>query len=334
MSYHVAQNERALVSILTPVCNGEKYIAECIESVLSQTYGTWEYIVVNNCSTDGTLKIAESYANKDNRIRIHNNEKPVGMIENHNIAFRLLSPRSKYCKVVHADDWLFPNCLHEMVALAEAHPSVGIVGAYRLEGERVTLDGLPYARSVIPGSEICRLTLLGGPYLFGSPSSLLIRSDMIRNREAFYNTSNIHADTEGCYDVLQNSDFGFVHQVLTFTRRHDEASTSFARRMNSYIPGNLVNLMKYGPIYLTREEYERRFEKQMEDYYTFLCRSLLHRREKEFWSYHKDALERLGHPYRLSKLMKPLLVLMVDRVLNPKRTIQGQIRRIVGTTKG
>jgi glycosyltransferase involved in cell wall biosynthesis len=49
------------VSIITPVYNGEAYLRECIESVLAQTYSNWEYIVVNNCSTDGTLRIAEGY---------------------------------------------------------------------------------------------------------------------------------------------------------------------------------------------------------------------------------------------------------------------------------
>lgn len=53
-----------LVSILTPVYNGEEYLAECIESVLGQTYQNWEYCIVNNCSTDRTLEIANGYAKR------------------------------------------------------------------------------------------------------------------------------------------------------------------------------------------------------------------------------------------------------------------------------
>jgi len=107
-----------LVTVLTPLYNGEKYLAECIESVLNQTYLHWNYVIVNNCSTDGSLAIAASYAAKDRRIRIHNNEKLVGRNANHNIAFRQISPESKYCKVVHADDWLFPDCIARMVNVA------------------------------------------------------------------------------------------------------------------------------------------------------------------------------------------------------------------------
>ena len=53
-----------LVSVATPVYNGERHLAECIESVLAQTYQNWEYIIVNNCSTDRTREIAESYGRR------------------------------------------------------------------------------------------------------------------------------------------------------------------------------------------------------------------------------------------------------------------------------
>src|SRR2546422_5043747 len=131
-------DSQPLVSVVTPVYNGEKYLAECIESVLAQTYQSWEYIIINNCSTDRSLEIAQSYAEKDARIRIHNNQEFVGREANENIAFRQITPESKYCKMVHADDWLFPECLMKMVELAEANPSVGIVGAYGLHGVRVS----------------------------------------------------------------------------------------------------------------------------------------------------------------------------------------------------
>jgi glycosyltransferase involved in cell wall biosynthesis len=109
-----------MVSILTPVYNDEKCLAECIESVLAQTYANWKYIIVNNRSTDCTLETAQRYARMDQRIRIHNNQTFVGMIENHNIAFQLISPASSYCKMVHADDWLFPECITQMVRVAQS----------------------------------------------------------------------------------------------------------------------------------------------------------------------------------------------------------------------
>src|SRR5687768_7773940 len=115
---------KPLVTVLTPVYNGAAHLREAIESVIAQSYQHWEYVIVNNRSTDTTLAIAEEFARRDARIRIHNNREFVGMMKNHNIALEQASPLSAYCKMVHADDLLFPACLEQMVAVAETNPSV------------------------------------------------------------------------------------------------------------------------------------------------------------------------------------------------------------------
>lgn len=313
-----------LVSIVTPVYNGEKYLTECIESVLAQTYKNWEYLIVNNCSADRSAEIIKSYAEKDGRIHLYNNKEFVSVIENHHIAFRNISPQSKYCKVVHADDWLFTECIEKMVAIAERNPSVGIVGAYRLDGVWVNLDGLPFPSHVIPGRQICRASLLGGPYIFGAPTSLLIRSDFIRNREPFYDEANfsLGADTASCYDILKKSDFGFVHQVLTFTRRHYGAESKFARNVNTYIGSSLLILKKYGPVYLDGDEYESHLKVAMRMYYRFLGRNVLRSRGKNFWDYHRNVLEKVGHPLNRMQLIKSLFLEAMDVLVYPIKTLR------------
>src|SRR6266446_6288229 len=178
----MSRSDQPFVSVVTPVYNGEKYLVECIESVLSQTYENYEYLIVNNCSKDGTLEIAQSYAKKDSRIRVHDNDQFLEVIANHNHAFSMISPSSKYCKVVSGDDFLFPDCLTRMVELAEANPSVGIVGSYQQSGDRVRWQGFRYPNGVICGRDVCRRLLLhgDGDFGFGSPISILYRSDIIR----------------------------------------------------------------------------------------------------------------------------------------------------------
>ncbi len=282
--------EQPLVSVVTPVYNGEKYLIECIESVLAQTYRNWEYIIVNNCSTDRSFDIAQSYAQHDARIRIHNNREFVAVIQNHNVAFRQISPQSRFCKIVHADDWLFPECI-------------------RLMG---------------------RSTLLGDLYLFLSPTCLLIRSDLIRNREPFYNEAHLHADVEAYYEILQWFDFGFVHQVLTYIRRHDESMTSsFAHRLNTIILSNLDLLVRYGPIYLSDNEYQSRLKHEMSEYYRFLANNVFRLRERErFWNYHQKGLEEMGHSLSKVKLMKALSLEALSTILHPRRTIRDIFRYI------
>jgi len=293
-----------LVSVVTPVYNGGDHLAECIESVLSQTYENWEYVIVNNCSTDNTLPIARRYEKKDNRIRIHNNDEFLPIMKNWNHALRQMSPNSKYCKVVHADDWLFPQCVEQMVSVAEAHPSVGIVGSYGLKGTRVVGHGLPYPSEFIPGRELGKSVLLGHVYPFSRPTSLLIRSDVIRERDYFYDEGYLHADVAACYEVLRRNDFGFIHQVLYFIRTHDQSVTSSeVRSLNKLIYSNLDLLIRYGPVFLTPEEYDKRLEEQVGQYYRFCAHGLFSLRGGEFWRFHKNALQQLVNKFSVSRLI-------------------------------
>src|SRR5690348_12279144 len=115
-----------LVSVLTPVYNGEQYLEECIQSVLRQTYTNWEYIIADNMSTDRTLEIAETFATRDSRIRVIRGPDFVDLYGNHNRALAHMDRSAAYCKIVHADDWLYPECLTTMVGALEANASVGV----------------------------------------------------------------------------------------------------------------------------------------------------------------------------------------------------------------
>jgi hypothetical protein len=73
--------------------------------------------------------------------------------------------------------------------------------------------------SAVPGGnggsgELCRRLLLDELYVFGTATSLLYRSDLVRGRDPFYNEGNLHADMEVCLELLKACDFGFVHQFL------------------------------------------------------------------------------------------------------------------------
>ena len=60
----MSATQQPLVSVVTPVYNGQRFLHECIESVLSQTYRNWEYVIVDNVSDDDTVRIAEEFAGR------------------------------------------------------------------------------------------------------------------------------------------------------------------------------------------------------------------------------------------------------------------------------
>lgn len=322
----MSRSSQPLVSVVTPVYNAQAFLAECIESVLGQSYQRWEYVIVDNCSTDGSRAIAEHYARSDARIRLHTNDRFLTAWENQNHALTLISPCSAYCKVVHADDWLFPRCLEEMAAVADAHPAVGIVGAYRLDGTRVNLDGIDYRTSVFSGREICRRSLLGELYVFGSPSSLLIRSDLVRGRAPFYTETKPWKDVSVCYELLQTCDFGFVHQVLTFSRRHAGAESFNAAQSGLYEVGKLASLVRFGAVFLPPDEYERRLRTLLDEYYRFLVRHVLMRRDRALWEFHRSEARALGlllSPLALSRMSAAMALGTIGR---PFRTLVSALR--------
>jgi glycosyltransferase involved in cell wall biosynthesis len=338
MKDKMMNEKEPLVSVVTPVYNGEKYLSECIESILMQTYTNWEYIIVNNCSTDSTSDIAQQYAQRDARICLYHNELLLEMILNWNHALRQISEHSKYCKVVHADDWLFPDCLTQMVQTAEAHPTVGLVGSYDLDGNWVRLDGLPYPSHWVSGRELCRAYFfynsnLGGIRVFGSPSCLLIRSELIRKREKFYNESNFNADSEACCNVLQDTDFGFVHQVPTYTRNHEGRQTSFVNRYNTTILNNIRNLLTYGSIYLNKLEYDMCYKRIMNQYYIFLGKSMFLKKETGFWDYHFKQANDMGIKLNYFKIKIFMLIGIIKLFIYPIELFEKILRKFYRKNK-
>ena len=319
-----------LVSVVTPVYNGAAYLRECIESVLTQTYSNWEYIIVNNCSTDETLAIAQEYARGEKRIQVHENDKFLAVIANHNRAFGLISPTSKYVKQVSADDWIFPQCVMSMVRVAEANPSAGIIGSYQLSGDVVKWQGFRYPREVFLGREMGRRVFLsrqvsldGQPLLgFGDPTSLMYRADLVRRKAEFFPNPSPHADTSACFESLQHSDFAFVYEILSYERTHPESQSSSSRQLNRHLSQTLSDLLHYGSSYLTKEELHQQIRETLEGYHRFLAVSYFAgRKSKDFWSYHRARLKELGYPLTRFALFKAAARNLLLESANPGQAI-------------
>lgn len=114
-----------LVSIIIPVHNGEKYLAEAIDSVLNQNYRNWELIIVNDLSTDDSAKIASRYAKGDKRIKVlsHRRQKYRAGALNTGIALA----RGKFISFLDADDIYFSDKTAKQVAFLLKHPEISLV---------------------------------------------------------------------------------------------------------------------------------------------------------------------------------------------------------------
>ena len=290
----MAEGESKRVSVVTPVYNGGPYLAECIESVLAQTYPAFEYVICDNHSTDGTSATLARYASEDSRIRLVHPECFLPQIANWNFSASQASPGSAYVKFVHADDTLAPTCIERMVALAEAHPSVGMVGALRRVGEgEIDLDGIPPAAEVVPGRWLMRQQLTGGRYTTGTPTSTLLRYDRAFRTGTLYDPSYVHADDALAYRLLLDSDFGYVAEPLTYTRLHEASTTSWCDRVGTWLPEHFRMSLEFGPRVLSKGDVDRVARKWETEYALMLTKwtvTLKLIREREVLRYHRAAL--------------------------------------------
>lgn len=309
------------VSVVTPFYNTRPYLRECIESVLAQDYGNFEYLLVDNASTDGSAAIAQEFAGRDSRIRVVRREQLLPQVPNYNSALSMISDASVYTKMIQADDKLYPSCLRQMVALAEAQPSVAMVGAYRLAEAAVECVGLHADQSVVSGAEACRMHLRGQAYLFGSPSTVMYRSETVRARKPFFAEGRFHEDTEAAFEIVAERDFGFVHQVLSFSRRNADSIMGSARDFFPHILDRLIITLAYGQRFFDPTAYASCLNETKKEYYFRLAARWVADgfsfKSADFWAYHRRGLATVGEQISTPLLTRFAADMLVRRALSP-----------------
>jgi len=227
--------EEPLVSVLMTVFNREKYIAEAIESVLASTYANFELIVVDDCSTDKSVEIAQSYASKDSRVSLYINENNVGDYPNRNKAAAYA--KGKYVKYLDSDDAIFDWGLAYCVEQMEKHPGAAL-GTLCFEEKK---DGV-YTSATIIEEHFFKQELLNI-----GPSATIFR------RDAFEKMGYFDVQFGIASDVYVNVKLAAIYPVVMlsreffFYRKHEgqQQHNSFF----SYMPCNFLlkqHLLKEG----------------------------------------------------------------------------------------
>ena len=150
--------EKEKVSIIVPMYNAEKFIGKTIESVLAQTYQNWEMLIMNDVSTDNSLAIVSVYAKKDERIKIVNTEKNVGVVKGRNFLIDLAS--GKYIAFLDADDYWHNEKLEKQIKfMKEKNASISCTEYTRVKENKEKIN------DVIIKEEISYNDMLKNNYL-------------------------------------------------------------------------------------------------------------------------------------------------------------------------
>jgi glycosyltransferase involved in cell wall biosynthesis len=316
------------VSVVTPVYNDEPYLEECIRSVLSQEHQNFEYIICNNHSTDRSGEVAADYAAKDPRVRVVSPPEFSPQAKNFNYALRQISDRSRYCKMLLSDDWMYPQCIRQMVEVAETNPRIALVGAYRLIGDQPDCFGVPVERSSFSGAEACRWQLLGTAFPFGAQSTVMYSAEVVRRRApSFFPEDRFFMDVDIALRMLRDADFGFVHQVLTYSRYQADTVTDTASHFNWWPLLNYLMVEQYGREFLSDQEFERRYHEVTSEMYKGLGEQWLKdrvrfKRKKGFWEFQRRHLGDIGVDLRPSLLAQGVVAAGLQLLGSPSTFVK------------
>lgn len=116
-----------LISVVMPVFNAEKFLSKAIESILNQTLKDFEFIIINDASTDKSLQIINKFKKRDQRIRLINNKKNIQMSRSLNLG--ISRAKSDLIARMDQDDIAFPDRLEVEYNFMKPHPNIAIVGS-------------------------------------------------------------------------------------------------------------------------------------------------------------------------------------------------------------
>jgi len=154
------------VTVLTAVRNGERYLPETIDSIINQTYQDWEYIIVDDSSTDATVKIIQEYQNKDNRIKLIQLDENIGPYGAANVGLK--QSNGRYIVRTDGDDISFPNRIEKQINFLKSNSKIRACATY---AQRID------ATSTVLGNSIVKSTLTSGSIKW----SLFLRCPLVHS---------------------------------------------------------------------------------------------------------------------------------------------------------
>jgi len=222
------------VSVVLPVYNGEAYLRDAVDSILTQTYRKLELLLVDDFSTDSSRRIAEEYAQRDARVRVLPNTREKGLAGAVNSG--LAAATGKYIARMDGDDLSAPQRLMKQVTFMEQHPEVGLCGTWFRFMHTQEVVQHPQAHDDI------RIKLLGNT-AFAHPS-VMLRKSVLTQHDLHYDRAYEPADDYHLWvRMAQLTRLANIPEVLLEYREH-AGQTSHSSAQVQATHTNSIRLMQ------------------------------------------------------------------------------------------
>ena len=233
------------ISICVPTYNGSSFLAECLDSILLQTFSDFELIIVDDRSSDRTLEIAKEYAARDSRITVVENSQNLGLVGNWNRCVELA--KGEWIKFVFQDDTIAPTCVEKMFAATQlGKPIIYCRRNFIFEAgtqdytKEYYLTHLsvrdPFSGTVeISAQQYAELAVKNiGINLIGEPTSVLLHRNVFSQFGSFNPHLIMICDFEFYTRIAIHTGIVQVPEVLAHFRVHSSASTAVSNANRQY----------------------------------------------------------------------------------------------------
>ena len=236
------------VSICIPTYNGARYLEDCLDSALAQTFGDFELVIVDDGSRDATPEIVRRYSGRDARIKVWTNTRNLGLVANWNRCVDLAS--GEWVKFLFQDDRLEPSCLEQMLRVSrdgvdlvvarrglmfEEGTSAEIEGRYRSYVERHDLARRCPGQEYISPEQFSEI-LLRNPAAncIGEPTATLVRRSAFARHGRFKRDLIMLCDWECLARIATHRGLCYLDAPLAHFRVHAGAASSKVRAQHEY----------------------------------------------------------------------------------------------------
>ena len=243
------------ILVFVPTYNSEKYLRECLDSVLQQTFQDWQCVISDDASTDKSVEIAREYEKKDSRFKVLTHEKNVGAANNWNRAKE--NNKSFATKILCADDYLMLDALKEQLDILKRNETAIVFSERYIvfpTGKKLH-PRLPKYASNISFNDAFKYYINLGRNIFGEPVTALFRTDLFVKSEGFYPKFEYSLDTSGYMAISRGLDVTFDNYVVgVFRVSKNQWSHQLRGKQFSHIFDFIDHLVKVEGIQVTKKE--------------------------------------------------------------------------------
>ena len=243
------------ILVFVPTYNSEKYLRECLDSVLHQTFQDWECVISDDASTDKSVEIAREYEKKDSRFKVLTHETNVGAANNWNLAKE--NNKSFATKILCADDYLMLDALKKQLDILKRNETAIVFSERYIvfpSGKKLH-PRLPKYASNISFNDAFKYYINLGRNIFGEPVTALFRTDLFVKSEGFYPKFEYSLDTSGYMAISRGQDVTFDNYVVgVFRVSKSQWSHQLRGKQFSHIFDFIDHLVEVEGIQVTKKE--------------------------------------------------------------------------------